>query len=126
MRDSGGGRAQAGGSEGRPRGCGGSQLYRREWAFYQHTRHMIPLRIPRLLATVEKTSGDVEGLILEDLSLLPEATQMPPRPSIEQVRPPSGRGRKSISTSALGARPRTAGCEGPRAVGVRGGVNAPN
>jgi hypothetical protein len=23
------------------------QLYRREWAFYQHTRHMIPLRIPR-------------------------------------------------------------------------------
>eukprot|EP00976_Prorocentrum_cordatum_P061146 1176186-Prorocentrum_minimum.AAC.5 len=60
------------------------KLYNREWAFYQHTRHMIPLRMPRLLATVEKPSGAVAGLILEDLSLLPEATQMPVRPTIEQ------------------------------------------
>jgi len=62
------------------------KLYQREWSFYQKVKHMVPLRLPRLFCTVEGAAGGVKGLILEDLSLMPDASPLVLRPGLDSAK----------------------------------------
>jgi len=47
---------------------------------------MVPVRVPRMFCSIENERGECDGLILEDLSLMPDASPLPLRPSVDQAK----------------------------------------